>query len=221
MDMRTSDAGRMEIIAHEGIVRTTYYDSVGILTWGVGHTAAAGEPLPSGQWSRVASVREVFDVFAKDLDRYERQVRLAFTVPLEQHQFDAAVSFHFNTGAISKATWVKKFNAGDIAGAKKSFMDWRKPPEIIPRRKKEFDLFFSGTYSGGGKATVYPANAAGTVQWGQGKTIDLAAALNPADLPVTPPQPSPAPTTAPAPSRPSAGFWQAVVAFILSLFGKR
>jgi len=49
----------------------------------------------------------------------------------------------------------------------------------------------------------------------------LEAIENASDLPVTSPQPSPAPTPAPAPSRPSAGFWQAVVAFILSLFGKR
>lgn len=49
----------------------------------------------------------------------------------------------------------------------------------------------------------------------------LEAIENAADLPATPPQPSPAPTPAPAPSRPATGFWQAVVAFILSLFGKR
>lgn len=155
------------------------------------------------------------------MERYAAQVRLEFPKGLTQAQFDAAVSFHFNTGAIHKATWVKKFNAGDIAGARKSFMDWRKPPEIIPRRKREFDLFFSGKYSGGGKATVYPANASGTVQWTQGKVIDLKAALLGVQPVPQPAKPVPAPTPAPAPSRPATGFWQAVVAFLLSLFGKR
>lgn len=36
-----------------------------------------------------------------------------------------------------------------------------------------------------------------------------------------PAKPIPAPTPAPAPSRPATGFWQAVVAFLLSLFGKK
>lgn len=52
--------------------------------------------------------------------------------------------------------------------------------------------------------------------------VVLAEVLNEAGrTPVTSPQPAPAPTPASAPSRPSTGFWQAVVAFILSLFGKR
>lgn len=201
--MHVSDKGLMEIISHEGIVLTPYYDSVGVLTWGVGHTAKAGEPTPAKLWGKTATLKQVFDVFRNDMERFEKQVRLAFTVPLTQAQFDAAVSFNFNTGAIHKATWVKKFNAGDLAGAKKSFMDWRKPPEIIPRRKKEFDLFFSGVYSGGGKATVYPANEAGSVQWGRGQVVDLAAALGgaePAPAPEkpipTPPKPTPRPEPA-------------------------
>jgi lysozyme len=191
--LHVSDKGLMELISHEGIVLTPYYDSKGILTWGVGHTAMAGDPTPAKQWGRTAPLKEVFEVFRKDVERYAGQVRLAFTAPLSQAQFDAAVSFHFNTGAISKATWVKKFNAGDMAGAKKSFMDWRKPAEILPRRKKEFDLFFGGIYSGGGQATVYPANEAGTVQWGKGRKVDLAAALRGADPPVPAPAPKPIP----------------------------
>lgn len=207
--LTVSDKGLMELISHEGIVATPYFDSKGVLTWGVGHTAAAGDPLPSGQWGRTATFKEVFDVFRKDVERYAKQVRLEFTRPLTQEQFDAAVSFHFNTGAIHKATWVKKFNAGDIAGAKKSFMDWRKPPEIIPRRKKEFDLFFSGIYSGEGMATVYPANAAGTVQWSKGRKVNLAAALagaEPAPVPAEQPTPiPPKPTPKPEPQKPDNG----------------
>lgn len=222
MTMTVSDAGLMEIISHEGIVLTPYYDSVGVLTWGVGHTAKAGDPLPSRQWGRVATVKEVFEVFRKDMERYAAQVRLEFPKGLTQAQFDAAVSFHFNTGAIHKATWVKKFNAGDIAGARKSFMDWRKPPEIIPRRKREFDLFFSGKYSGGGKATVYPANASGTVQWTQGKVIDLKAALLGAQPAPQPAKPIPAPTPATAPSRPvRQSLLGLLIDFILKLFGSR
>ena len=50
--------------------------------------------------------------FRNDLAKYESAVNMAFKVPLKQHEFDAAVSFHYNTGAISRASWVKSFNAG-------------------------------------------------------------------------------------------------------------
>lgn len=217
--LTVSDKGLMELISHEGIVLTPYFDSKEILTWGVGHTAAAGDPLPSKLWGKDASLKQVFDVFRNDVERYAKQVRLEFTRPLTQEQFDAAVSFHFNTGAIHKATWVKKFNGGDIAGAKKSFMDWRKPPEIIPRRKKEFDLFFSGIYSGGGMATVYPANEAGTVQWSKGRKVNLAAALAgspqtaPDAIPI-PPKPTPKPEPQPNTKR-NALAW--LVAFVVGI----
>lgn len=187
--MNLSDKGAMELIGHEAIVLTPYYDSVGVLTWGVGHTAMAGEPLPSLLWGKPGEISEAIRVFRKDVERYAAQVRLAFKVPLTQEQFDAAVSFHFNTGAISRAGWVKKFNAGDVAGARKAFMDWRKPAEIIPRRTKERDLFFNGVYANGGKATVYPANSAGHVQWSKGRVVDLREHLSPAPV-VSQPEPS-------------------------------
>ena len=44
--MKTSDAGIIALISHEGIVPGPYKDSKGILTYGVGHTKAAGAPDP-------------------------------------------------------------------------------------------------------------------------------------------------------------------------------
>lgn len=43
--MRTSAAGRKAIAQREGNKLTAYVDSVGVLTIGVGHTAAAGPPV--------------------------------------------------------------------------------------------------------------------------------------------------------------------------------
>jgi len=94
-------------------------------------------------------------------------------VPLSQTQFDALVSFHYNTGGIAKANLTRLLNAGDYAGAADAFMGWSKPAEIIPRREKEQKLFRSGVYSNCGMATVYPATASGAVQWGQGKRINV------------------------------------------------
>jgi hypothetical protein len=72
------------------------------------------------------------DIFARDIAKFETRVRKAFTRELSQAQFDAAVSFDFNTGGIHRASWVDHFNAGRDAQAKKAFMNWSKPREIIP-----------------------------------------------------------------------------------------
>lgn len=189
---KVSARGLAEIAAHEGIVDAPYKDSVGIWTLGVGHTASAGLPDPAKN-RRIYALNEIMTIFSRDIAKFEARVRNAFTRTLTQEQFDAAVSFDFNTGAIHKATWVKKFNAGDIAGARKSIMDWRKPKEIIPRREKERDLFFGGKYSGNGTAMLYPANQAGQVLWDKGQRVNVLALLN-----------KPAPAPAPKPAQPPA-----------------
>lgn len=212
---RVSKRGLAEIAAHEGIVTSPYLDSVKVWTVGIGHTAAAGDPDPSRN-RREFSVAEIMEIFARDISKYEAGVRKAFTAPLSQEQFDAAVSFHFNTGAIGRATWVKKFNAGDVAGARKSFMDWRKPKEIIPRREKERDLFFDGRYSSAGAATLYPANAVGAVQWSEGKRVNVLALMSAAEPPEPVPAPEPAPKPQPAPAaKPDAKA--GIVAFVIGV----
>jgi lysozyme len=224
---KVSQRGLAEIAAHEGIVSSPYKDSVGVWTVGIGHTAAAGKPDPSTE-RREFSVAEIMDIFARDIAKFEARVRTAFTRPLTQAQFDAAVSFDFNTGAIHKATWVKRFNAGDMAGARKAFMDWRKPAEIIPRRAKERDLFFDGKYSGEGTAMLYPASAQGAVLWGRGKRVNVMSLMNepvppeskPANARKTVPGSVPLPTPEPAP-RATAGWLAAILQFIANLFGRK
>lgn len=176
--MKVSPQGIAFLVAHEGIVPAPYFDSVGVLTYGIGHTAAAGEPnpasLPRGMPDDLdAGLRDAFDVFRRDLDRYAADVERAFTVPLNQHEFDAAVSFHFNTGAIGRATWVNHVNAGRRTSATASIMNWRKPAEIIPRREAERDLFFAGDY-GNTRATVWNVTEAGRVVWKPARTLDAA-----------------------------------------------
>lgn len=231
--MKASKRGLVEIASHEGIVNTPYKDSVGVWTVGIGHTASAGAPDPSkvrGEYT----IPEIMGIFALDIAKFEKRVNAAFTRPLTQEQFDAALSFDFNTGAINRATWVKRFNAGEIGGAKKSFMDWRKPKEIIPRRAKERDLFFDGKYSSNGSATMYPATEAGRVLWNRGQRVDVIAILAAKKAPPAPASPSPAPTgvyddnvlltcykpAAPAPDPSKAGFWASLFAILLRLFKK-
>jgi lysozyme len=220
---RTSTDGLCEIASHEGIVTSRYKDSVGVWTIGIGHTKAAGGVDPA-KVTRELSIPEVMQIFREDLPKYEARVRKAFKRPLNQHQFDAAVSFDFNTGGIHRASWVDRFNAGDIAGARKAFMNWSKPKEIIPRRRKERDLFFNGTYSGGGVANVYPA-VSGRVQWSKGRRVNVKSLLdeNPPQKPAEPPKrpggpvpPKTPETPPPSKSGGNSGKWAAgVIAALL------
>jgi lysozyme len=142
--MKTSARGIEDLVLSEGLRLKAYKDSVGIYTIGVGHAATSGKP-PIPKAGMVITREEALRIFAVDLARYEADVN-AVLPNVPQHVFDGAVSFHFNTGAIKKASWVGKYKAGDMAGARIAFMSWRKPPEIIGRRTREADLIFKGKY---------------------------------------------------------------------------
>ncbi|MEM6494696.1 MAG: lysozyme, partial [Pseudomonadota bacterium] len=63
----------------------------------------------------------------RDLKRYAREVARAIgKTPTTQAQFDAMVSFHYNTGAIARATLTKKHVARDYEGAACEFKRWNK-----------------------------------------------------------------------------------------------
>jgi len=167
--MKISNRGLLEIAEHEGIVPGPYLDSRGIWTWGIGHTAAAGDPDPEAMARDMpddidTAIIAALKQFNRDLDTYERRVNSAITVPLKQYQFDALVSFDFNTGGIFKARLTQRINAGD-PGAADSFMGWLKPPEIRGRRTDEMHLFQTGDYSADGDAIkVWRVNAKGSVR---------------------------------------------------------
>jgi hypothetical protein len=54
---------------------------------------------------------------ASDLAKFERRVAAAVKRALRQHEFDALVSFDFNTGAIASGTVDDKLARGDIEAA--------------------------------------------------------------------------------------------------------
>lgn len=206
--MRVSDEGIAALVAHEGIVPGPYRDSVGVWTYGIGHTAAAGVPnpamLPRGMPGDLdAALRTVFDVFRADLADYEDAVTRAVKVPIKQHEFDALVSFHYNTGAIFRADLVKALNRGDRASAAASFMNWKKPAEIIPRRQAEQRLFQFGAYPVG-PAVVWRVSESGGVIWRPVRTLSqeqILSYLRPGGQPR--PEPKPIPRPVPKPPEPA------------------
>lgn len=168
-----------ELVGHEAIVQEAYKDSVGVWTWGVGVTTRSGHSVERYK-DNPQSIEHCLKIFAwLVMEKYAPAVRKAFAGrELSEAQFAAAVSFHYNTGAIGRASWVKSWMAGKPTTAKKQFMNWVKPPEITKRRKAERDLFFDGAWSSDGKATVYPVRKPSySPNWGGAQRIDITADL--------------------------------------------
>lgn len=84
-----------------------------------------------------------------DLARYSAEVSAAIgSAPTTQEQFDALVSFHYNTGAIARATLTSKHVAGDYRGAVQEFGRWIKNDGktlkgLVRRRAAEAELYAS------------------------------------------------------------------------------
>jgi len=167
--MQMTDRGLLALARHEGLVPGPYRDATGTWTFGIGHTAAAGPPdpveMPRGMPEDLdATIREAFRLFRTDLARYEVEVRRAVTVPLAPHEFDALVSFHYNTGGIARAALTRHLNAGDREAAAKTFLNWRRPASVIPRREAERDLFRNRRYPTG-PIPVWGVDAQGRVDF--------------------------------------------------------
>lgn len=191
MTMKTSDAGLFALALHEGIVPAPYRDSVGVWTYGIGHTLGAGYPDPAKMQRGMptnldAALRDVFDLFRRDVAKYEAAVNRAVKVPITQAQFDALVSFHYNTGAIGRASFVKRLNAGDEVGAAAGMMAWSKPASIIDRRKAEQKLFAKGIYPTG-TVPVWKVDGNGRVIWKPARRLTKDQVLALLDGPVAAP----------------------------------
>lgn len=75
-------------------------------------------------------------------------VRALEGAPTTQNQFDAMVSFHYNTGAIGRATLTRKHKAGDHEAASAEFLRWNKAggrvlAGLTRRRAEEARLYRS------------------------------------------------------------------------------
>lgn len=212
----------LEVAKHEGIVRQAYKDSVGVWTWSVGLTNATGHDV-TRYIGKPQSLEHCLRIYVWALEKYADDVRRAFSGhELTEAQFAAALSFHYNTGAISRATWVKQWRAGKVGKAKRSIMNWVTPPEITERRRGERDLFFDGVWAQDGFMTEYTrVSASGAPVWRSATKIDVSQALRAAMTapePVLPPPPPDIPKPDETPSQPpQSGFFVALMRIIRSL----
>jgi lysozyme len=138
----------LELLAHhEGVRQKPYKCPAGLFTVGVGHLIGDGKSLPDS-WNRTFSLEEVYDLLAKDVERFERGVSRYITVPLKQCEYDAIISFSFNLGlgVLQRSTLRQALNRGDKEGAIESLLKYNKAGGKIlkgldNRRKDEAALF--------------------------------------------------------------------------------
>jgi len=85
-----------------------------------------------------------------DLARFSADVaRVLGDCPTSQHQFDALVSFHYNTGAIARATLTRLHKAGRFDAARDEFGKWvhaggKRLAGLVRRRAAEASLYAGG-----------------------------------------------------------------------------
>lgn len=188
--MKTSENGRAFIEAFEGKFLHTYDDGTGVLTIGYGHTSAAGPPaVVRGQTITDAQCDAIL---AADLAAVERNVSRCIKVPMTQAQFDALVSFDFNTGSLAKSSIDDKFNAGDPNGAMNVLLQYdhaggKKMAGLTRRREAERFVFLGNVMQGMKLAGAHMSNPGGPMP--QAPTRAPALPLPPAPRSITNPAP--------------------------------
>jgi GH24 family phage-related lysozyme (muramidase) len=136
----------LELVKHfESLFLTAYKDVVGVWTIGWGHTGIAHN---DGTVFRGREITEgvAEELLAHDMTSFAERVSSLVKVDVTDDQFDALVSFDFNTGALHKSTLLKKLNKGDYQGAADEFLKWNKAGGkvlrgLTRRRKSERNLF--------------------------------------------------------------------------------
>lgn len=148
----TSPRGLKLIKSFEGCRLTAYQCPAGIWSIGYGHTRGTKRGLLIPQRGLTITQDQAEYLLKLDLQRFEDGVTTLVQVPLEQHEFDALVSFSFNVGtaAFQRSTLLKKLNKGDRLGAAEDFLRWdRVKGKVVPgltrRREKERLLFLGAS----------------------------------------------------------------------------
>lgn len=146
--MRISAAGVDFIKQWEGFEPRAYRDVAGVLTIGYGHTGGfrAGVYAEDSRIDEAEGAR----LLRADIAAREETVRRLIDAPLNQNEFDALVSFEFNTGGLARSTTRRLLNAGDRAGAADALLWWNKArvsgrlqtiEGLVRRREAERALF--------------------------------------------------------------------------------
>lgn len=154
--MNTGPDGIALVKSFEGIRLHAYPDpGTGGVPWTIGWGTtryANGKAVQPGD---TVTQDEADALLRNDLAGAERQVTRAIgDAPTTQKQFDALVSFQYNTGALASSTLLKRHNAGRYAEATAEFGKWAHAggkvlPGLVKRRAAEAAIYSQGTPSCG------------------------------------------------------------------------
>lgn len=122
-----------------------YYDPVNVLTIGWGHT---NHHLPRFDAATIWSQKQCDDALAGDMKTFEDHVNRLTKVDLKQHEFDALVSWSFNTGGPATASLWRLLNSGNKNAIPANLAQWNKAGGKVlnglTRRRKAEGLLFQG-----------------------------------------------------------------------------
>ena len=151
--LKVSAEGLEHITKWEGLMLKRYICPAGKPTIGVGHVI-----LPGENYQEITK-EQAIEILAKDVERFEKAVKKHITVSLNQNQFDALVSFIFNTGegGIINTGVQKAVNSSDFASVPAKLEEWSKfrvngvmkvNKGLLNRRKSEAQLFIKPIEAG-------------------------------------------------------------------------
>ena len=135
----------------DGMIEAYPDPGTGAAPWTIGWGATGRDGFgggmigPGTRWTQAQCDARL----TQDLERFAAEVAAAIgAAPTIQNQFDALVSFHYNTGAIARATLTRRHIAGDHAGAAREFARWNRAggrvmKGLVRRRAAEAELYAS------------------------------------------------------------------------------
>ena len=131
----------------DGLVAAYPDPGTGGAPWTIGWGATGPDIGPGTVWTQARCDERL----VRDIARHAADVARAIgDAPTTQGQFDSLVSFHYNTGAIARATLTARHKAGDYAGAAAEFARWNKAGGkvlrgLVRRRAAEAELYAQGS----------------------------------------------------------------------------
>ena len=132
-------------LRRDGMVEAYPDPGTGGEPWTIGWGATGPGIGPGSVWTQ-----QQFDArLESDVARHARDVAFALgDAPTTQAQFDALVSFHYNTGAIARSTLLRRHLAGDYRAAEEEFARWNRAggrvlKGLVRRRAAEARLYRS------------------------------------------------------------------------------
>ncbi|HSM53567.1 MAG TPA: lysozyme [Erythrobacter sp.] len=130
----------------DGLVEAYPDPGTGGAPWTIGWGATGPDIGPGTVWTQDQCDARL----VRDVKRHAADVAKALgNAATTQAQFDALVSFHYNTGAIARATLTERHCAGDHIAAIEEFARWNRAGDrvlkgLVRRRQAEARVYSSG-----------------------------------------------------------------------------